>query len=210
MRYIIIAIILFFTGCNSPPLYQKKAREYLTNQKVDHDIIQRLVEIKPLNTFESEMLAEHNNVPTLHLLASNPSIPNNIIQRLVGHKNREVRWGMAMNPNCPVDILLGYRTAGKYTTMNTYLARNPRLPKQVLIDMFNNGEALGASFALNENCPEEIMSKILAGDDQLAKVWLAKNPNLSPHIFATLEKSGDPLILQYLQTNPKFDQFSSN
>ena len=210
MRYIVLALIITMAGCNSPPLYQQRAREYLVDQKVESDLIRRVIEIKPLQRSEVDLLLQYDNIPTLHLLASNPSISENVLRKLAQHPDEEVRWGVAVNPNSPVDILNSYRTIKKYTTMNTYLARNHRLPKHVIIEMYNNREALDTSFALNENCPEQIMLQIAKGTDTTAKAWLAKNPKLTDQVFAILSRSQDPVVQQYLQINPRYKELSSN
>jgi hypothetical protein len=195
---------LALCGCNEPPLYHSKAEEFLNNEGVPSDLIQRLQSQRPLSEEEATQLQAFRNIPTLHLLASNPTTPQNILVDLSKHSSFEVHTGLVSNPSTPLDVVLGFRDKGRYTTVNDYMARNPNLPPEILIEMFNAGETGLVSPALNPNCPPEIMWKIFNRNDRIANVWLATNPNLPEELVVRLAELDDSLIMQRLRSNPVY------
>lgn len=195
---------LFLSGCNEPPRYQSKAENFLSKQGVPNDLIQRLQSQKPLSEEEAAHLNTFRNIPTLHLLASNPSTPPNILLNLSEHNSFEVHTGLVSNPATPLDVVLGFREKGSYSTVNSYMVRNPSLPQNILIEMFNAGETGLISPALNPNCPPEIMWEIFSRQDRLANIWLAANPNLPEELALRLAELDDSLIMERLRSNPAY------
>ena len=116
------------------------------------DLIIRLIERKQPSSEEVEKLSHFENIAVIHLLSSNPSIPQSLIHRFSQHKSFEVRTGIASNPKTPLNVLQVLRTPGKYTTMNDYIARNPNITSDLLWEMHRNGEARYTSLGLNPNC----------------------------------------------------------
>lgn len=209
-RILMIAtVMLIVVGCNKPPLYQTHARVYLVQQKVDDNVIKKLLAIKPLAEAETTMLSQFDNVPVLHLLGANPSISRQLIYKLARHSSVEVRTGVAINPNAPLDLLISFRTPGKYTTLNNSLARNPRITKKMLREMYDNGEASLTSFGLNPNTPIKLMQKIAAEGKEIDRAWLATNPGLTEELILILEKDNSRIVRNYLQTNPAYKKLKS-
>lgn len=195
-----------WSGCsaNEPPLYEKQAREFLWKKGASNDVIDKLTKGKPLTSAEAEQLAKYENTAVLHLLGGNASTPQPIVDKLSRHTDFEVRSGVAANPNASTELLLNLRTVGKYTTVNTMLARNPRIPQTVLWDMHRNGEALLSSFAMNPNCPPELMREISAKGDEIDRAWLATNPNLPEDVAQKLAQDRSQMVRSYFEMNPKY------
>ncbi len=200
----IVLSILSVPGCNEPPLYRQRARAFLEQQNVAPATIAKLVEIRPLTGRESAMLAQFDSVPVLHLLGANPSLPRPMVERLAKHPDYEVRTGLATNPKAPLELLMGFRTPGRYTTLNNSLARNPRIPKAILWEMYENGEAGLTSFALNPNSPTRLLFRIADEGSEVDRAWLATNPSLPEALMSRLERDGSRVVRRYLETNPAY------
>lgn len=218
---VLVMIAVAASACNAPPMYGTRAQEYLAKQGVSSDLILRLVEGRPLSESEAVMLEQFGNTSllhlfpgnpitaVLHLLASNPSIPAPMIERLVANRDEEVRRGVAYNPSAAVEILLPLRTPGKYSLMNESLARNPRIPAEVLDEMYRNREANRAAFAMNPNCPVALMRDIAEQGTDFDRTWLAANPSLPVDLTARL--AGDPSenVQRFLARNPVFKNWKA-
>ena len=206
LRISSVMCFLAVVGCNEPPLYQTRARAFLEEQKIDEDVIERLVEIGPLTEEEAQKLYHSSHIAVLHLLGSNPSITESLIETLAQHPSVDVRTGVASNPSTPVQLLLSFRTPGRYTTVNDYVARNPGIPEEILWEMHANGEASYASLALNPSCPLELMERIAEEGNETDRAWLATNPNLPKEIMLQLEKDDSEVVRNYLRTNPTYNR----
>ncbi len=207
LRRLAVLGALLLAACNSPPLYQTRAQDFLQRKGVPQATITRLIQRQPLATDEAVRLEGFRDPAVLHLLASNPSIPAAMILRLSADSDVEVRWGTAYNPRTPVARLLALREAGKYSTMNEHLARNPALPVEVMVAMYRSGEASKVGFAMNPALPEELMRDIASTGDELARIWLAGNPSLSPGIMETLERDLAEGVRRSLNQNPAWKQW---
>lgn len=182
-------LVVGLSGCNEPPLYESRARDFLEKQGVANPTIERLLRRRPLSAAEIHQLAAFRKViPVLHLLGANPATPETMLRQLAEHPSFEVRTGIAGNPHAPVDLLLGLRVRGSYHTVNHYLSRNPSVPANVLIEMFRSGEATELGFAMNPRCPPELMTRIAASEHELTRYWLARNPGLTESVRLTLQQ----------------------
>ena len=199
-----LGLILLLGACNSPPLYGTKASKFLTEKGVPHTTILKLVEMSPLTAEEVALLSGFENVPTLHLLGSNPSTPPELLARLAQHQVQDVRWGAATNPNTPLELLLKLRTPGVYSTINGYLARNPALPENVLREMYRSKEVSGSEIAMNPACPIDVMREILEHGTDTDRAWLAWNRNLPHEIMQRLANDPSPDVARMLSGNPTY------
>lgn len=176
--FVAVALVLL-QACNEPPLYETRARNFLEGNDVPEATIERLVRRQPLSDAEVEQMASYRKViPVLHLLGANPATPELMMRQLAEHPSFEVRTGVAGNPKAPLDLLLSLRVPGKYHTVNHYLARNPAMPHDMLMNMYRAGEATELGFAMNPNCPPELMPSLAASEHELTRYWLARNPGL--------------------------------
>jgi hypothetical protein len=204
-RLALIGVLL--AACNSPPLYQTRAQDFLQRKGVSQATITRLIQRQPLAADEAVRLEGFRDPAVLHLLASNPSIPAAMILRLSTDGDVEVRWGTAYNPSTPVARLLALRDAGKYSTMNEHIARNPALPVEVMVAMYRGGEASKLGFAMNPALPEELMRDIASTGNELDRIWLAGNPSLSPPLLEALEGDASEAVRRSLEQNPAWKQW---
>lgn len=203
-----LCVVLLLGACdftvNTPPMYESRAREFLTERNVSASTILKLEERSPLEASEVVLLARFDDVPTLFLLGCNPSTSPEILRRLVQHPVEDVRWGASTNPNTPMELVLQLRTRGKYSTANGYVARNPALPESVIREMFNTKEAAWVDIAMNPSCPVDLMQEIIEKGTDFDRTWLAWNRNLPPAIMASLEKEASEGVARMLSGNPTY------
>lgn len=220
-RGLSFALALGLTACNAPPMYETQAHEYLEKQGVSSDLIVRLEERKPLTESEAVMLEQYENkvllhllpgnpiTAVLHLLANNPSIPAPMIVRLAANRDEVVRLGVVYNPSAPSETLLALRTHGKYSTMNTMLAQNPRIPTEVLVEMYRNQESIKMSFAMNPNCPLDLMREIADQGTDFDRTVLAANPSLPVDLIARLARDPSENVQCFLAQNRAFKNWKA-
>jgi len=203
----ILSIILLFisiSAFNSPPLYQKYAREYLLEERVDEDVIGKLTGKKPLSKSELQELSGFDNISVLHLLASNPSITEEMFNKFSKMGVDDIKTGLASNSKLSIERILSFRNKGKYSTVNGYVASNSNVPSEILSEMYKNKEALNVNFAINPNCPESVMASIYKNGNDIDKAWLATNPNLPADLFNKLKNSKSKIIANYAKINPQY------
>lgn len=199
-----IWLVLFLSAFNAPPLYESKARGFLTDKGISSTTILKLEERSPLTLEEVAMLSRFDDIATLHLLGSNPSTSREILTRLAQHRVQDVRWGAATNPNTPVDLLLKLRTPGEYSTANGYLARNPALSVEIIREMFRSKEAAWYDIAMNTACPMDLMREIIERGTETDRTWLAWNRNLPPEIVERLANDPSSDVARMLSGNPTY------
>lgn len=189
---ILLLMVLALASCNSPPLYESRAKEFLEKRDVTPDLILRLQTRSTLSEAEVNMLSTYRSIPVLHLLANNPATPLRILQGLSKHKNYEVITGLVSNPATPLETVLSFRTPGEYTTVNLAISSNPKLPLKIFQEMFQAGEIGYSSPALNPRCPPEILWKIYQRDEPFARMFLLANPHLPAELRDRLTRNHGP------------------
>jgi hypothetical protein len=190
-------------------MYETRAQQYLLRQGVPQATITRLAERRPLAAEDAARLEAFRDTAVRHLLASNPGIPEAMILRLSADADEEVRWGAASNPRTPPERLLALRVAGRYSTMNEYLARNPALPREVIIAMYRGGEANKVSFAMNPALPADLMREIATIGNDLDRTWLAANPALPPDLMQRLERDESENVRRFLGQNRAYQRWQA-
>lgn len=202
---LVVLLFLLMTGCNEPPLYRKHASEFLREQGVPGDVIDKLTTMQPLEPEMAERLSWYERESVLHLVGANPGTPISVIERLARHPSFEVRTGVASHANIPLELLLEMRTVGEYTTVNSVIASHPRLPHAVIWEMLENGEAGYDSFARNPNCPTELMRQMVAKSDWRTtgdpKGELAQNPNAPEDVLRALAADKSEFVRMRLTFN---------
>lgn len=204
-----LSAAVLFGGCNEPPMYQARAEKHLRSRGVEEPLIERLVNRRTLSDEEAQRLLAYRDAAVLHLLASNPSISRSVMETLAAHANDEVRNGLAGNPSTPADIAMKFRTKGAYTTMNSYIARNPNVPPEILVEVHRGGEGGRVGFALNPKCPVEVMHDIARVGSSTERAWPAANQSLPDELFAVFEADPDETVRRYLRSNPAYLRYAA-
>lgn len=189
-----VTLLLLLTACDDAELYNMHARDFLVQQGVSDEVIERLIMQAALEPEVIEILGGYENSSVLHLVAANPGTPLQVLEKLARHEDMNVRLGVAVNPNTPLELLLGLRTPGRYSVLNTALARNPELPPGILLDMYQQHESLLSSFAMNPHTPPEVLRAIARDGEDLDRVWLAGNPNLPEDVVQQLAQDASKVV----------------
>lgn len=200
----VIAVLLWLAlaACNAPPLYGKNAEEFLKAKGEPDALIESLKYHRLIGVDDAQRLAGYDNIAVLHLVGANPGTPVSILLELAEHANSEVRTGVAINRNTPLDTLLGMRTPGSYTTLNTMLARNPALPEAILWEMQRQGESSLSSFGYNPSSPPDLLRLVMKQGTNMDRVSIANNASLPVDVMLELLKDPDGLVRAYLALNP--------
>ncbi|NNE04145.1 MAG: hypothetical protein HKO64_10470 [Xanthomonadales bacterium] len=199
--------ILFFllalclAACNAPPLYGKNAEEFLKQKGEPAELIEALKRRRPIEESDAQRLAAYGNVAVKHLVGANPGTPVSLLVALSRHEDSEVRTGVAVNENTPLDALLSMRTRGVYTTVNSMLARNPKIPVEILWEMQRFQEASLLDLGLNPASPPDLLRTVAKKGTSLDRTWLATNPSIPEDVMLDLAQDPDELVRQYLARN---------
>jgi hypothetical protein len=94
--------------------------------------------------------------------------------------------------------------------MNEHLARNPRVPVDVLVAMYRNKQANRVGFAMNANCPVDLMRETAGLGADLDRTLLAANPSLPPDLTALLARDPSENVQRRLAQNPAFKHWKAS
>jgi hypothetical protein len=194
---------LLVAGCNAPPGYSKTAEKILGEQGYSPDFIKQLTWHRPLPEAELRQLAAIDNIAVLHLVGANPNTPPDLLETLAKHPSFEVHTGVVSNPNAPLELLMGMRTEGKYSTVNATMSRNAQIPAPILQEMWDQGEVADWGIASNPNCPSGILEEILDGSTDTALAAMARNPKLSDAMIERLDAQSE-MVRYNLSSNPVY------
>lgn len=203
---LLVGLLLACVPANSPPLFHTRAKAFLASRGVAPELADKLVNEQPLAPDEALQLVAFDDPATLHLVAANAGTPAEWVARLAEHRSEEVRWGAATNAKLTPDAQSRLRTPGRYSTMNSYLARNPALPAELIRTMYRTNEASAASIAMNPSCPPDVVDDILANQPEDVRIWLAWNRGLSADVFDRLERDPSDGVARMLRANPSYER----
>ena len=130
-------------------------------------------------------LAKSPDHYVLGSVAGNSKTPVEILQHFFNRADRDylIDWGLARNPNTPVDILLELvKSSNEYTRRPaaSTLAGNPETPVETLRHIFN----------------------MIDKDNYWVDWKLAQNPNTPADILCELAKSPNRDIRRFAESNP--------
>lgn len=168
--------------------YEGSSKKYLRQNGYSNDVVDTLLNYRPLG---SDMVAQLTRVPQVEvrvMLAKNPHLTLAERQELWKDKNKYVRQSLAQNLRLSPEEMATMFYDPPYTiwerlflsvfpyasssrneriTVLGGLARNPTVPREMLLQMFEDARKHGYSysdfdsdFAMNPNCPAEIIDKI--------------------------------------------------
>ena len=163
--------IFSLTGCflaNAPAFPGRDAKKYLSELGVSTETIRSLVCSKELTDQEISMLLNTDNYNVLFLLGKNKHIPLKIQDQLSDNPDNFIRSGLAKNTNITEENIKKLFNDESHTVY-CGLATNPALRKSELVDLHKKRHPGLVWFAMNPNCPEEIIHEIENSDKELAK-----------------------------------------
>jgi hypothetical protein len=126
------------------------------------------------------------NIVDTKILATNPDLPIDIMQKLLEDKDWNVRKNLASNPKIPIEIMQKLLEYEDYYVRGN-LALNPKLPIEIMQKLSEDKNYyIKYNLALNPKLPIEIMQKLLEDKDWNIRKNLANNPNLPIEIMQKL------------------------
>ena len=145
-----------------------------------------------------EFLKKHGK---LNLLDSNNASPE-MIEELAKDKDWVVRYGVAKNPNTPVDILRKLAEDVDYG-VKLEVARNPNTPIEAFMKLAGDkDDDVRYEVAMNSNTPVDILTKLAEDENWDVKQEVAKNPNTPADILRKLAGDKDSEVKQGVSENP--------
>lgn len=134
-----------------------------------------------------EFLKKHGK---LNLLNSQDA-SSEMLEELAGDKDWEVRYGVAYNPNTPVEILMKL-AEDKDENVRYELARNPSTRVEILRKLADDEDwDVRCQVAHNRNTPAEVLMK-LANDENLnVRYEVTRNSNTHVEILGKLADDKD-------------------
>ena len=152
-------------------------------------------------------------------LAENPNTPKDILIKLSGDEDGDVRKRVAGNSNTPKDILVKLsedetgdvreavaenpnRPEGVYTRKEKReLTGNPSTPKDILVKLSEDkNESIRRGVAENPNTPKDILIKL--SEDEDFRAGVAENPNTPKDILVKLSEDEEGDVRERVAKNP--------
>lgn len=156
--------------------------------------------------------------------AANPSIPSDILGRLLHDDHNRVRRAAAGNPSVPVAVLEGFASLEYWKStpggfVDTFVlegvANNPRTPRNVLAWLYSHrsechlGKAGDLSWSVflagvsgNPNTPPEILTELATSSDDSIRSDVASNASTPPQVLARLASDPRPFVRRAVHRNP--------
>ena len=122
-----------------------------------------------------EKLSKHENLNVRYYVARNPNCPIEILEKLSANKDIRIVSGVVENPNCSNDILDKLCTA-KNVSILTSLAGNPNCPSEILEKIIKIPDVKSSAIIniiANKNCTDNIRFSILK-DNSLYGITIFK------------------------------------
>jgi len=129
--------------------------------------------------------------------AEDPATEPGALAKLAGDKSSWVRYKVAENPNCPVQVLY---TLKDDTEVARGLASNPNLPQKIFYHLLEKGKddiknIIKEEIVKNPNCPVDILDNLASSNEAGIRSRVAGNPHSSPEIlekvFQHTKRGGD-------------------
>jgi len=169
--------ILLSLSVGGVPAYEDGSKKYLLKRNYPQDVVDALLEYKPI---KPDMVAQLMEVPSRsvrHMLARNPNLTFADRQTMWRDKDEYVREGLAMNLRLSHgEMLMAIREQPDQVLFG--LAMNPAAPREILLQVrqkFRERDYNASwyiAFVQNPNCPQEIIDEITKGSNDSAHYFL--------------------------------------
>ena len=140
-------------------------------------------------------------------MASNPTLPHRLMERLADHKDTLVRSNLAINPSLP-SYLVEKLARDKQASVRSIIAkRNDLTPKAMEILSNDNHICVVADLALNPSLPSSLVEKLASHEDWFVRCSVAKRPDLSIRLMEMLSNDSKVWVLSDLALNPNLPSY---
>lgn len=188
------------------------------------DTLNAFMKQEPISKEDLEFLLVAENQHINEVLASSLHTPLWVLEKLVIHKNFNVKMKVAQNPNMPSFLLKKMYQLNSHQSVLNAIGTNPNTPVEVLKSLIAQDICTGV--AGNPSTPVPLLENLYTMDQWAIRQSLANNPNVplkillrlasdETYVFAAasnrsipvpmLEKwaaEGDGLVLESVAINP--------
>ncbi len=210
MKRLLIICVFFIAGCSSDPYDpvlgprspRPGAERYFAGRNdLPQDQKTALLEYQPCS---QEFLAQLVDAPSREvrsLVAANPSINENIIEKLMHDKEAGVRSYLAGNQKVPRSVLLRLRADPDFN-VRWGLPGNPNWTADDIRQMYRDRVTSPSVIARNPSAPSDVLEELCNSTDYNVRGALANNPSISRSVVLTLAKQNKSSIRIMLTYNP--------
>jgi hypothetical protein len=164
-----VSVALF--ACNGPAFPERDGRVYLESKGYSVATVEAVLNGGRLRSDELAQFRTCRNADVRHLVARNATLTQEEIEGFVRDSNDYVRSGATRNRSLTL-AQMERLAADSSHTVYAGLARNPSVPKELLLRLHHERRPGLVCFAMNSECPPEIVKEIENSGDDLAKSWL--------------------------------------
>lgn len=168
---LLLPVIFGTAGCNGPAFPERDGRAYLEQHKYSPEVIDAVLHRKSLPHDQIVRFSKCWSSDVRFLVGSNPTLTPSEVDLFIGDSDDYARSGTARNTNLtPAQMERLFRDQSH--TVYASLAGNPAVPRSMLLRLHGERRPGLVFFAMNPNCPPEIVDEINKSGDGLAKQWL--------------------------------------
>ena len=147
-------ILITVSSCKFGPAHPDvDGPSYLRQHGYSEETISKLLANKEIDEQLLQKLAVEESTDVRFLVAQNPHLPEKLYDALLNDDDSFVKGGAAANPRISRSHAIMISRSGDHT-VGLYLARNPNVDKDVLIDLHEKYGMELVWFAFNPKCPE--------------------------------------------------------
>jgi hypothetical protein len=161
------------TGCNiaGGAYPEKDGPKFLTEHGISNLLAERVVQGDPLDPAELECVGSFRDLNVRFLLARNPHLPPETVDRFIRDRNDFVRSGAARNSNLTALQIETLLNDSSHTVLSA-IAQNPVLSDELQMRLHRTRRISLLYFAMNPNCAAPLRDAILGSQESDAKYWL--------------------------------------
>ncbi len=163
--------LILTVGCNRPAFPERDGRAFLEGRGYSAEAVDAVVLRKPLSHDQIVGFSKSRSPDVRFLVGSNPTLKPEEIELFIDDSNDYARSGTARNTSLTPAQMEKLFHDDSHTVYAT-LAGNSAVPTSMLMRLHKERNPGLLWFAMNPNCPPEIVDEINKSNDDLAKHWL--------------------------------------
>lgn len=168
---LLLPLILATVGCNGPAFPERDGRAFLEGRGYPAEVVDAVVLRQPLQHDQIVRFSKCRSSDVRFLVGSNPTLKPEEIELFIDDSNDYARSGTARNTSLTPAQMEKLFHDDSHTVYAT-LAGNSAVPTSMLMRLHKERNPGLLWFAMNPNCPPEIVEEINKSSDSLAKHWL--------------------------------------
>lgn len=136
--------------------------------------------------------ANHTDAIYRYLAAKDVACPVDILVKLAGDKERQVRRAVAENPNCPADLRTILKSEEEDLCRRIDKVESKDCPADILTEMANSEDTeVRKAVVKNPGCPADALTKLALDKSAYIRYRVAYHTNCPADVLVKLAKSKD-------------------